>query len=252
MGGAVITSVLQEDRSKAIGDRAVDRKEKIINGTYRRDSPFSYTCHACSRCCHDKIIQLNPYEVARLAQNRGGTTTEFLARYTERNGTALRRTEEGACVFLTPQGCGVHQDRPLVCRLYPLGRRVSAGGEETFHELAPHPQTEGVYGVDGTVEDFLVRQGTQPFMEAVERYVDLTGRMAITIQSSINKSGELHDEMNNIIEGVNRQNIMAQDWFDMDRVLARVCAARNIPVPSDLTGKMNLHIQAVEEWGGRP
>jgi Fe-S-cluster containining protein len=105
---------------------------------YTRDSAFSYTCHACSRCCHDKIIQLNPYEVARLAQNRGMSTTDFLARYTERNGTALRRVEEGACVFLTAQGCGVHADRPLVCRLYPLGRKVTPEGEESFREVTPH------------------------------------------------------------------------------------------------------------------
>jgi hypothetical protein len=25
-----------------------------------RHSAFSYTCNACSRCCHDKIIHLNP------------------------------------------------------------------------------------------------------------------------------------------------------------------------------------------------
>jgi hypothetical protein len=30
---------------------------------YQRDSLFSYSCHACSRRCHDKMIQLNPSEV---------------------------------------------------------------------------------------------------------------------------------------------------------------------------------------------
>jgi len=228
-------------------------REELAQRRYARNSPFSYTCHACSRCCHDKIIQLNPYEVARLAQNQGVTTTEFLARYMERNGTALRRTEEGACVFLTPQGCGVHPDRPLVCRLYPLGRRVTAKGEETFSEVEPHPQTEGVYGENGTVQDFLDRQGVQPFIEAVDRYVELVERLVSAVHVTMNKTDILRTEVQNLVEGMSRRNdVPVPDWFDMDRVLARVCAARNIPVPSDLTEKMNLHIQAVEDWGGRP
>jgi hypothetical protein len=110
-------------------DNAPTRSTEI---RYQRDSAFSYTCHACSRCCHDKIIHLNPYEVARLAENRGVSTTEFLARYTENNGTALRRVEDGACVFLTPQGCGVHPDQPLVCRLYPLERQDERGRRQTI------------------------------------------------------------------------------------------------------------------------
>ena len=28
-----------------------------------RDSAFSYTCHACNRCCHNKAIRVNPYEI---------------------------------------------------------------------------------------------------------------------------------------------------------------------------------------------
>src|SRR3990170_3176536 len=42
-------------------------------------SPFAYTCNACSRCCYGKAILVGPYEVLRLARNRGLTTTELLA-----------------------------------------------------------------------------------------------------------------------------------------------------------------------------
>lgn len=220
---------------------------------YRRDGAFSYTCHACCRCCHDKIIQVNPYEVARLAANRVMSTTEFLARYTERSGTALRRTQTGACVFLTPQGCSVHSDRPLVCRLYPLGRRMSADGEETFREVEPHPQTAGVYGENGTVQNFLDRQGVQPFIEAVDRYVELVGRMISAVHMAMNNNDIVRADVQNMIEDVSRRNDgVVPDWFDMDRVLARFCTARHVSVPSDITEKMNLHIQAVGEQVSRP
>src|SRR5262249_30242634 len=113
-----------------------------------RASPFSYRCGACTRCCFEKVIPLGPYEVARLAHNRGVSATEFLATYTTEAGTTLLSREDGGCVFLDERGCGVHADRPLACRLYPLGRIVGANGVEYFVEVEPHPETAGVYGTD--------------------------------------------------------------------------------------------------------
>lgn len=216
---------------------------------YTRDSAFSYTCHACSRCCHDKIIHLNPYEVARLAENRRVPTTEFLARYTEHNGTVLRRVEEGACVFLTPEGCGVHQDRPLVCRLYPLGRRVTAEGAESFREVVPHPETEGEYGIGATVEAFLTRQGAAPFIEAVDRYVDVVARMTAALMGAMRDDEELKYEVRGAVEQLVRgQDEDMPEWIDMDLVVARYCARQHVPIPTEVSAKMALHIQAIEEW----
>ena len=216
---------------------------------YRRDSAFSYACHACRRCCHDKIIQLNPYEVARLAENRGVGTTEFLARYTERNGTALRRAEEGACVFLTSEGCGVHPDRPLVCRLYPLGRRVTAEGEESFHETKPHPETEGEYGANGTVDEFLARQGAHLFMEAVDRYVEVVGRLSAALSRELGGDAQLRQDVQTVVdELIQGPDQSVPDWLDMDAVVQRYCMRQGVPVPTDVCSKMVLHIQAIEEW----
>jgi uncharacterized protein len=225
---------------------------RFLERSYTRESPFTYECHACSRCCHGKIIHVNPYEVARLARNRDISTTDFLARYTEAHGTTLKQTEEGACVFLTRQGCGVHRDRPLVCRLYPLGRRVASDGEETFREMSPHPQTEGEYGTSGTVQDYLTKQGAQPFIDAVERYVHLVGRMASKLRASISKYKGLHDEVKVTVDGVMQDDSGQRfDRFDMDLAVARFCSQRRIPVPDDIIEKMCLHVRAVEEWERR-
>ena len=218
--------------------------------SYARESPFSYACHACRRCCYDKIIHVNPYEVGRLALNRRMSTTEFLSRYTTSNGTTLKQTGRGACVFLTPQGCGVHPDRPLVCRLYPLGRKVSADGVERFHEVTPHPQTEGEYGADGTVQDFLSKQGAQPFIHAVERYVDLISRAAPRMRAVINNSN-LHDDVKQLLEDIPQEGSgQVPSWLDMDQEVARYCDARHLSVPGDVEAKMEVHLQAIEDWIG--
>src|SRR6266700_2871554 len=122
------------------------------------NTPFSYVCHRCRACCHDKLIQVNPYEIARLARNRGGSTTAFIANFLDR-GVYLHRVENGACVFLGPEGCTVHPDRPLVCRLYPLGGHVGPDDTVTYSHVEPHPETKGVYGREGTMADYIARQG---------------------------------------------------------------------------------------------
>ncbi len=232
------------------GGRLAVRPENL---RYRRDSAFSYVCHGCSRCCHDKVIQVNPYEVARLAQNRALSTTEVRARYTEANGTVLKRTAEGACIFLTPQGCGVHGDRPLVCRLYPLGRHVTAEGEETFRELTPHSQTEGEYGVSGTVQEFLATQGAPLFIEAVDRYVELVGSMIVKLHEVSADRDDRQADLHPVLDGVAPPSGPGEsDWMDMDRAVARYCLEQGIPVPGHVTDKMHLHIRAMGEWLEKP
>ena len=228
----------------------MDRLE-FLGRSYTRQTLFSYECHACKRCCYDKIIHVNPYEVGRLAQNRRMSTTEFLSRYTTANGTILKQTEQGACVFLTAEGCGVHPDRPLVCRLYPLGRKVTADGSETFHEVQPHPQTEGTYGANGTLQDFLSTQGAHPFIDAVEHYVDLISRMAPRMQTSI-KNSELQEDVKQLLDGVpGQESREVPSWLDMDQAVARYCEARRMPIPDDIETKMDVHLQAIEDWIGR-
>jgi hypothetical protein len=113
---------------------------------------------------------VNPYELARLARGLGITTTEVIAQFTVDGGTALATRADTACTFLGPNGCTVHADRPLVCRLYPLGRVVQADGSETFVENQPHPETEGLYGQAGTVGSYLDSQAVEPYIAAADRY----------------------------------------------------------------------------------
>jgi hypothetical protein len=145
-----------------------------------RSSPFSYQCGGCSRCCRNKLIQVNPYEIARLASKLGMSTTDFIGAHLD--GVYLRRKDDGNCGFLNAQGCSVHEARPLVCRLYPLGRHVSEAGEESFSHLDPHPQTIGEYGEAATVQEWISAQGAQPFIEAVDAYLSLFYRLFKVIE----------------------------------------------------------------------
>ncbi len=212
----------------------------------RSGTAFSYTCNACSRCCHDKVICIGPYEIARLAANLQISTTQLIAKHTE-GGTVLRTRDDGGCGLLGPHGCSVHPDRPLVCRLYPLGRLVHselaphAQNEDLFVEVEPHSETEGVYGTDGTVSDYLASQQVQAYVDASQLYYDLY----LELEQLLATQQDGNSVPPHAGEG--RNDDAAASFIDIDPVLREYCAATGQPVPSDPDEKMHLHIRALRQ-----
>lgn len=224
---------------------------RVIKTGLSRDTVFGYACNRCLTCCRFKTIQLNPYEVARMARNRGISTTEFIEIFTEKQGTVLRFKEDGTCVFLGAEGCGVHADRPLVCRLYPLGRHVGFSGEERFSRIAPEEGCQGQYHENGNVEQYLEEQGAFPFMRAADLYLDLLQRL---MEQLTNGESE-PDEFKTILETVNAatekpEGADGPSWNDMDRTLGDYCDHSGFTIPEDIEQRMTLHIKAVLSWAG--
>ena len=213
-----------------------------------RESQFSYTCNQCSRCCYDKRIQVNPYEVARLARNKGLSSTDLIANYLEPGKPYLDNRSDGACVFLTDQGCGVHADRPLVCRLYPLGQKLTGAGHESFHHAPPHPETEGIYGQKKTVEDFLVTQGVAPFLQARDCYVSVVHRLLDVLVQDVDGSAEALETTRHTFGDEQAIQQALGEWLDMDAVLARHCQTHGFNEPFDLEERLTLYLEVIEGW----
>ncbi len=223
-----------------------------------RNSPFSYHCNACGRCCFNKRIQTNPYEVLRLARNLGMKTSDFARQYLVKEGPYLRVTAEGACIFLDNKGCSVHQDRPIVCRTWPLGRWVNAKYEETYRELKPHPESEGIYGRDGTVGQFLTEQGVLPYLEAANRYQSLFYRMFDALQQVLPTDSSLPGNVQSAMFKKNQEGTPAfLEWLDVDSTVEIYCAEHNLVLPDTIEETVDFHIQAIDQWldsqsGGTP
>jgi len=94
---------------------------------------ISFRCYkgiSCfNACCKRADVTLAPYDVLRLKKRFGISSEEFLKRYTAPfqmdqdrvPGIKMRTDEDGTCVMLDgDKGCGVYQDRPTVCRYYPV------------------------------------------------------------------------------------------------------------------------------------
>ncbi len=96
-------------------------------------------CEGCSHCCRgmDDTISLDPYDICALKQATGKGMTELMQREVALHVESgiiiphLQMTEQNMCAFLNGEGrCGIHADRPGMCRLFPLGRVYE---DDTFH-----------------------------------------------------------------------------------------------------------------------
>nr|WP_297864246.1 YkgJ family cysteine cluster protein [uncultured Acetatifactor sp.] len=108
-----------------------------INDMVKADSRG---CRGCSKCCTGmgNSVTLDPYDVYRLQKGLGKGIPQMLAEeLVELNVTegvilpSLKMAgQEERCVFLSQEGrCSIHEFRPGVCRLFPLGRVYDESGD---------------------------------------------------------------------------------------------------------------------------
>lgn len=102
-------------------------------------------CKGCSDCCTGmgKSIVLDPYDIFRLTTGLKMSFEELLAGRIELNvfdGMILPNLKmDGnteACTFLNKEGrCSIHNIRPGICRLFPLGRFYENGSFQYFLQI---------------------------------------------------------------------------------------------------------------------
>jgi uncharacterized protein len=196
----------------------------------KRESPFSFKCQVCSACCHNKAIRIAPYEALRLARNQKTTTTEVYRLYTEEDGLTLRNQPDGSCVFLGSRGCTVHPDRPLVCRLYPLGQITDERGVNKYASMPLHPDCLGLFYTEGTVESYLDSQETPPYF----RYDQVCSALVQKIAGRFT--------------GLSAPGSLLSSWIDVDASVTSYCRLKKLEKPESSDDTMKLYIQAMEEW----
>ena len=169
-----MTEEKKENAEETDGLPLAMRNKRILE----KDHSFRFGCHpgvpCFNSCCGDVNILLTPLDVLHLARGRGLTTGEFLSKHTLSPITKalqlpvlilkMNDDEHKKCPFLTEKGCGVYDNRPWACRMYPLGMGLppaKAGVEpEPVYFLFEDDFCKGrAESSEWTVERWLTNQG---------------------------------------------------------------------------------------------
>ncbi len=94
-------------------------------------------CAGCFDCCRGmgNSVVLDPYDVWRLEQGLGIPFLQMVGNQVMLSVVdglvlpSLNMESTGKCLFLNEAGrCSIHEFRPGICRLFPLGRYYHDGG----------------------------------------------------------------------------------------------------------------------------
>ncbi len=156
------------------------------------DDTFTFSCNdkvSCfNKCCIDVNQFLYPYDIIRLKNALDISSGEFLDKYAmiysgDTTGLPVvslktNPSDGHACPFVSEKGCGVYNDRPASCRIFPLARAISRSretGQITEHfALIKDPVCEGFnHGKPVKVMDWIDTQEIVEYNRLNDKMIEL-------------------------------------------------------------------------------
>jgi Fe-S-cluster containining protein len=156
------------------------------------EDTFQFSCGnrlpCFNHCCRDLNQFLTPYDILRLKNGLGISSTEFLAGYTNQHtgpesGLPIitlkpEMSSDRICPFVSPAGCRVYRDRPSSCRMYPLVRTLSRSRKtrsvsETFI-LLKEPHCKGFdHNHSQTIGEWIASQGLEMYNQMNDMLMEI-------------------------------------------------------------------------------
>jgi Fe-S-cluster containining protein len=148
----------------------------LISDSFRFSCSSNLECF--NECCRDLNQFLTPYDILRLKNNIGLSSTKFLEKFTTQHigpetglpviSLKFDHSSDLICPFVTPDGCSVYEDRPSSCRTYPLARLVSRSRETgkvtEYFTIIKEGHCHGFNSENTqTVKDWIKNQGVEVY-----------------------------------------------------------------------------------------
>ena len=115
-------------------ERTMAIKEFFEKNQLGMEDIFQFKCNSCGKCCKNREdIILPPYDLFKIAQHLHMSAEAVVEKYGEwyigsnSRIPIVRIKPAGAgkrCPFLEGKLCRIHEAKPSVCGLYPLGRAI--------------------------------------------------------------------------------------------------------------------------------
>jgi Fe-S-cluster containining protein len=244
----VFTEVItMSDGNKLIEESPIP-DSPVVPSQLSGDAVIQFRCHkgidCFNACCRNIDIMLTPYDIIRLKQRLGITSTEFLREYTvpfefAKDGVAgvkFRPVEGGtACQFMTDEGCSVYEDRPTACRYYPVGLLSTRRQDENFDRASyAMVQEDHCHGHledrKLTIDEYRKEQGLEEYdekgrlwrqqilkMKSAGPYI---GRMSLTSRKFFFMASYDLDRFREFVKSEGFATTYDVDQETMDRLLA--------------------------------
>jgi len=149
------------------------------------------TCTLEGTCCFGNNVYLNPWEIYYLSHGLDVQPTEFINLHTTDGGIKLafhgqfeKNAKKSCNLYDNTIGCSIHTNRPLACRLFPVGRKIQFEKTNYFFERKNHPCLNLCPNVLDLpkikLKDYIKQQQTESFETIQDQYLEIIQNLADT------------------------------------------------------------------------
>lgn len=205
----------------------MDNIEKMTVGL---DDTFKFHCTQCGKCCiYREDIILSPRDIFRMSKELNLSPPEFFYKYCRSHIGDTSRIpivrlisvgEDARCPLLKNNKCSVHNVKPAVCALYPLGRYIAMDAKKDIEAQMEEAKVKYLLqpldcGDDS--ETHTVRQWLSGFNIALEDEFFIKWNAAISKFGEALKKLEKTEDMLSMVEiwGVTRVVLYLK--YDIDK-----------------------------------
>lgn len=165
--------------------------QQYLANELKDDDTFQFECSMCGSCCRQRAepVIINGPDLFRIAKALQLSPAEAAQEYTTWNigGSShlpvltLRERLDGSCRLLRKGRCTVHQNKPAVCALFPLGRIYDPVKDrfQYFKNNFCNRAKRGSAAKTWTLEEWLDEFGLRETEEDTRIWSRLTGGLAM-------------------------------------------------------------------------
>ncbi|MEZ5357204.1 MAG: YkgJ family cysteine cluster protein [Candidatus Zixiibacteriota bacterium] len=159
-----------------------------IDNILSPNDTFQFSCKRHGDCCTNRYsnpILCTPYDAFKLQTHLGVNSGEFKKHFADLVlasdlefpvmllSSPKVKSFSDQCIFLDKNNCTVYEARPLVCRLYPLGRILNNDMTSYFFKVNTESNCGLGRGQSYTIDEWIEKTKSRPYLEWSEKFYKL-------------------------------------------------------------------------------
>ena len=166
------------------------------------DDKFHFSCKQCGKCCTEREdILLSPHDLFRAAKKLNMTPDEFVKEYCD---SYVGDTSKMVLVRLRPRGtikrcpmlkdrkCSIHDVKPMVCAMFPIGRGFQLDPKKPSDEQISVENIQFIFNgaTCGNKEEHTVREWFETFGIPIKDEIFVEWHKAISAIGEVTQYAE--------------------------------------------------------------
>lgn len=178
--------------------------EKLLNKKLDQNHKFEFKCNQCGKCCEDRSdIILSAMDLHRIANYLCLDPESIIQRYcniiighsSKLPLVVLKPVgRKKVCPFLNNRKCSIHEVKPILCAIYPIGRIYEFSADEPKVGYIFNDIECGEKGTFQTVAEWMKNIPSENDCSGIwQSFIKIASEIALYVEKNEKMYGQLYE-----------------------------------------------------------